>query len=70
MISPDPLGILEKLLRGKQDEIVSLKQMVLPTENHFHHVVCYDRTLRNRPCKMKNEISISPRIGIALKIQA
>ena len=49
MISPDPLGILEKFLRGKQDEIVSWKQMVLPTENHFHHVVCYDRKLRNRP---------------------
>lgn len=52
-------------LRGEQVVLVSRKQMVLPTVNHFHHVVCYDGKLRNRPCKIKNQISISVRIGIA-----
>ena len=31
---------------------------------------CYDGKLWNRPCKMRNQISISARIGIALEIQA
>ena len=35
------VGILEKLVKGEQIVNVSCKQVVPPTVNHFHHVVCW-----------------------------
>ena len=48
--------------------IVSCKQMMPPTVNQVHHVVCGDGNLRNRSSEMMNQISISTRIGKALEI--
>ena len=50
--------------------IISCKQMMPAIINQVHYVVIYDRNLRNRSGKMINQISISARVGIALKIHA
>ena len=42
------VGILEKLVR-------LCKQVAPPNVNHFHHVVCFDEKLRNRPRKMQTK---------------
>ena len=57
LVSPDTLSLVKKLLRGGQD--------VVPTVNHMF---CYDGKLRNRPCKMKNQISISAWIGLGIAL--
>ena len=50
--------------------IVSCKQMMPPTVNQVHYMVCDDGNLGNRSGEMINQISISTRIGKALEIHA
>ena len=50
--------------------IVPCKQMMPPTIKQVHYVVIYDRNLRNQSGKMVNKISVSARVGMALKIHA
>ena len=44
--------------------------MMPPTIKQVHYVVIYDGNLRNQSGKMVNQISVSARVGMALKIHA
>ena len=66
-MSPDTLGRCGEAFEGRARCGCILKA---DCDTDRNHMFCFDGKLRNRPCKMKNQISISARIGIALKIQA
>ena len=71
MISSDTSRIFLEVFEGRAScDCILLADGATHRKSYFHDVVCYDEKLRNRPCKMKDQISISARIGIALKIQA
>ena len=73
MISSDTSCIFVDVFEGRAScDCILLADGATHRKSYFHDVTvgCYDEKLRNRHCKMKNQISISARIGIVLKIQA